>query len=74
MSQQINLQDAFLNQARKENIPVTVFLTNGFQFRGKVTGFDSFTIVLDNEGRQNIVYKHAVSTIVPLQRVRLLSE
>ena len=72
MSQQMNLQDAFLNQARKQNITVTVFLTNGFQFKGTVTGFDNFTIVLNNEGRQNIVYKHAVSTIVPFQRVQLL--
>ena len=60
-----NLQDAFLNQARREKIPATVFLMNGFQLRGTVTGFDSFTVVLDSEGKQQMIYKHAISTIVP---------
>ncbi len=61
----LNLQDLFLNQARKEKMPVTIFLMNGFQFRGIVQGFDNFTIILDSDGKQNLVYKHAVSTIVP---------
>ncbi|MEA5051433.1 MAG: RNA chaperone Hfq [Oscillospiraceae bacterium] len=70
----INLQDVFLNQARKEKIPVTIYLTNGFQFRGVVKGFDSFTVVLDSEGRQNLVYKHAISTITPSKFISLLDQ
>ena len=60
-----NLQDTFLNQSRREKLPLTVFLMNGFQLRGKVTGFDNFTIVLDSDGKQQLIYKHAVSTIIP---------
>ena len=67
----LNLQDIFLNQARKEKMPVTIFLTNGFQFRGVVQGFDNFTIVLDSDGKQNLVYKHAVSTIVPSRPIAM---
>ena len=69
---QLNLQDVFLNQARREKLTVTIYLTNGFQFRGVVEGFDSFTVVLDNEGRQNLVYKHAISTIVPSREIDLI--
>ena len=61
----INLQDGFLNQVRKEGIAVTVYLINGFQLRGLVKGFDNFTIILDTDGKQEMVYKHAVSTIIP---------
>lgn len=61
----INLQDAFLNQVRKESIMVTIFLVNGFQLRGLVKGFDNFTVILDSDGQQKMVYKHAVSTIIP---------
>ncbi len=68
----LNLQDSFLNQARKAGIPLTVFLTNGFQFKGTVKGFDSFTVVLENEGKQNLVYKHAISTIVPSKSIELI--
>ncbi|MEG0894758.1 MAG: RNA chaperone Hfq [Oscillospiraceae bacterium] len=68
----LNLQDIFLNQARIERIPVTVFLTNGFQFKGIVKGFDNFTIVLDCDGKQNLVYKHALSTIVPAKYVSVM--
>lgn len=67
----LNLQDMFLNQARKEKITVTIYLTNGFQFRGVVLGFDNFTIILDCEGKQNLVYKHAVSTIIPAKGIGL---
>ncbi len=70
----INLQDVFLNQARKEKIQVTIYLTNGFQFRGIVKGFDNFTVVLDSEGRQNLVYKHAISTIIPSKVISLLDQ
>ena len=60
-----NLQDIFLNQARRDKLMVTMFLINGFQLRGTVRGFDSFTVVLDTEGKQQLIYKHAISTIVP---------
>ena len=60
-----NLQDAFLNQARKDHLTVTMFLMNGFQLHGVVKGFDGFTVILDSEGKQQLIYKHAISTIVP---------
>ena len=69
MTKTQNLQDTFLNQARKKNVPLTVFLVNGFQMRGTVTGFDSFTIVLESEGKQQLIYKHAVSTVAPMRRI-----
>ena len=59
MKQPINIQDQFLNQLRKEAVPVTVFLLNGFQLRGQVKGFDNFTILFESEGKQQLVYKHA---------------
>ena len=65
MAKQVNLQDVFLNQARQAKQQLTVFLMNGFQLRGVVTGFDSFTVVLDSEGKQQLIYKHAISTIIP---------
>ena len=61
------LQDLFLNQARKEKMPVTVFLMNGFQIKGYVRGFDNFIVILDSDGRQQMIYKHALSTVVPLR-------
>ena len=61
----INLQDNFLNQARKENVPVTIHLVNGFQIKGMIRGFDQFTVVIDSMGRQQMVFKHAISTITP---------
>lgn len=70
----VNLQDAFLNGARKDKVPVTIFLTNGFQFKGMVKGFDSFTVVLDNDGKQSLVYKHAISTIVPAKPISVLDQ
>jgi len=60
-----NLQDIFLNQARRERMNLTLFLMNGFQLRGIVRGFDSFTVVIDTDGKQQLIYKHAISTIVP---------
>ncbi|MDQ0149053.1 RNA chaperone Hfq [Eubacterium multiforme] len=63
--QQNNLQDIFLNGARKNKIPVEVYLTNGYKLKGFVKGFDSFTVVLDCDGKQMLVYKHAVTTITP---------
>ena len=71
MKKTANLQDIFLTKARKQGVPLTVFLVNGFQMRGSVTGFDSFIVVLSSEGRQQMIYKHAISTLVPLQPVRV---
>jgi len=67
----LNLQDKFLNQLRKENILTTIFLVNGYQIRGLVKSFDNFTILLEVEGKQQMVYKHAISTIVPTRDVAL---
>lgn len=69
--QKNNLQDIFLTKVRKQSLPVTVFLMNGFQLRGSVTGFDSFTVVLDTDGKQQVIYKHAISTIIPVHPVPL---
>lgn len=69
MNKSINIQDNFLNQLRKENIPVTVYLTNGFQIRGVIKAFDNFTIIVDSEGKQQMIYKHAISTFTPLRSV-----
>ncbi|MFR9251683.1 MAG: RNA chaperone Hfq [Oscillospiraceae bacterium] len=66
-----NLQEIFLTRARKQNIPVTMFLVNGFQLRGIITGFDCFVVILDSEGRQQVIYKHAISTIAPMRPVEL---
>ena len=66
----ISIQDRFLNQVRKENIAVTIHLVNGFQIRGLVKAFDNFTMVIDSDGKQMVIYKHAVSTITPLRAVR----
>ncbi|MBO8158383.1 RNA chaperone Hfq [Thermosyntropha sp.] len=66
---QLNLQDAFLNQVRKERVPVTIFLINGFQLKGMVKGFDNFTVVVEIDGKQQMVYKHAISTIAPVKPI-----
>lgn len=66
-----SLQDAFLTQLRRGRVGVTMFLMNGFQMRGIVTGFDSFVVVLNSDGRQQVVYKHAISTIAPERSVEL---
>lgn len=73
MNKNIVLQDVFLNMVRKDKIPVTVFLTNGVQLRGTVKGFDSFVVVLECNHQQNLVYKHALSTIIPERPVSILS-
>ena len=65
MAKTINIQDSFLNQLRRESIPVTVYLVNGVQIRGYVRGFDSFTVVVESDGRQMMIYKHAMSTVAP---------
>lgn len=60
-----NLQDIFLNGARKQKLQVTIHLVNGFQLRGTVKGFDNFTVILDSDGKQMLVYKHSITTITP---------
>lgn len=65
MKQTVNFQDSFLTQARKNRIQLVVFLMNGFQMRGVITGFDNFVILLQTDNKQQMIYKHAVSTIVP---------
>ncbi|MBQ8569667.1 MAG: RNA chaperone Hfq [Oscillospiraceae bacterium] len=72
MNKALNLQDVFLNQARKEKIPITVFLTNGFQFKGMVRGFDGYTVIVDSDGKQELIYKHAISTIIPARAISIL--
>ncbi|WZY01276.1 RNA chaperone Hfq [Bacillus sp. FSL W7-1360] len=71
MKASVNIQDQFLNQLRKENVPVTVFLLNGFQLRGHIKGFDNFTVMIETEGRQQLVYKHAISTFAPQKNIQL---
>ena len=63
MEGKMNLQDTFLNEARKENVPVSIFLMNGVQLKGKVKSFDSFPVLLVSENRSQLIYKHAISTI-----------
>ncbi|HLR42333.1 MAG TPA: RNA chaperone Hfq [Pseudogracilibacillus sp.] len=71
MAQPVNIQDHYLNQLRKERILVTVFLTNGFQLRGVVKAFDNFTVLLETEGKQQLIYKHAISTFAPSKNVEM---
>ena len=70
MSDNINLQDAILNEVRRERLPVTLFLMNGFQLRGIITGFDSFVVVLVTDGKQQMIYKHAISTLAPMKPLK----
>ena len=66
-----NLQEGFLNRVRTERIGVTVFLVNGFQMRGTVRAFDNFVVLLESDGKQQVIYKHAISTIMPSRNVDL---
>ncbi|AXF57370.1 RNA chaperone Hfq [Salicibibacter kimchii] len=70
----INIQDQFLNKLRKDNIPITMILTNGVQLRGYLKAFDNFTVVIDKDGKQQLVYKHAISTFVVQRNVELQLE
>ena len=74
MQKNQNLQDSFLNQARRERLMVTVFLVNGFQMRGIIRGFDAFVVIVDTEGKQQMIYKHAISTVVPARALALTEE
>ena len=71
MEKTSNLQEVFLSQARRERRQVTLFLMNGFQMRGQIAGFDAFVVVLMSEGKQQVIYKHAISTVVPDRPVPL---
>ena len=74
MQKQPNLQENFLRQVRRDRMPVTMFLVNGFQLRGIVTGFDPFVVVLESEGKQQVIYEHAISIVVPARPVELREE
>ena len=70
MTEQFNLQDAILREVRTEKVPVTLFLMNGFQLRGTITGYDSFVVVLVTDGKQQMIYKHAISTLAPIRSLK----
>ncbi|MDP4086440.1 MAG: RNA chaperone Hfq [Bacillota bacterium] len=71
MKTTVNIQDQYLNQLRKDGTNVTVFLLNGFQIRGQIKGFDNFTVLFESEGKQQLVFKHAISTFAPQKNVQL---
>lgn len=68
------IQDSFLNEVRKQGVPVTVFLVNGFQLKGTIKSFDNFTVMLESGERQMLVYKHAISTVIPARPVTVNHE
>lgn len=74
MRQSVNIQDQFLNQLRKENVYVTVILLNGFQLKGFIKGFDNFTVLVESDGKQQLIFKHAISTFSPHRRISLQGE
>lgn len=74
MKSTVNLQDTFLNRARRNNIGITVYLINGYQIRGLVKGFDNYTIIMEGDNKQQLIYKHAISTIVPNTPMNLLNK
>ena len=71
MTENKNYQSAILSELKNTKTPVAVIMTNGFQMRGYVTGFDAFTVVLTSDGKQQVIYKHAISTIIPERPVPL---
>lgn len=70
---QLNLQDTFLNQIRKDKVLVTIYMVNGFQIKGIVKGFDNFTVIVEMDGRQQLVYKHAISTVSPIRPISIIN-
>jgi len=74
MSEVMNLQDAILKELRREKVPVTLFLMNGFQLRGTVSGYDNFVVVLVTDGKQQMIYKHAISTLAPTRPVKAAAQ
>ena len=73
MSEPINLQEAILKEVCRDKIPVTMFLMNGFQLRGTVAGYDSFVVVLISDGKQQMIYKHAISTLAPMKPMKAVT-
>ncbi len=71
MKNPVVLQDLILNTLRKEHIPVTIHITNGFQIRGMIQGFDNFVVIVDSDGKQMMIYKHAISSVTPLRPLQL---
>ena len=69
-----NLQDTFLNTVRKSKTPLTIFLVNGVKLQGVITWYDNFCVLLRRDGMSQLVYKHAISTIMPAQPVQLFDE
>ena len=70
MTEAANLQESILKEVRRDKVPVTLFLMNGFQLRGIITGFDSFVLVLVSDGKQQMIYKHAISTLAPMKPLK----
>lgn len=70
----VNIQDVYLNQLRKNNIYVTVFLLNGFQLKGIIKSYDNFTVLVETDGKQQLIYKHAISTFSPAKAVTIEHE
>ena len=73
MSENMNLQEAILKECIRDKVPLTLFLMNGFQLRGIVTGFDSFVVVLVSDGKQQMIYKHAISTLAPMKPMKAVT-
>ena len=73
MSDNMNLQDAILKECRRDKVPVTLFLMNGFQLRGVITAHDSFVVILVTDGKQQMIYKHAISTLAPIRPLKAAS-
>ena len=69
-----NLQDTFLNQVRKQKTPLTIFLVNGVKLQGVITWFDNFCVLLRRDGLSQLVYKHAISTVMPSQPIQLFDD
>ena len=74
MTDQLTLQDAILKEVLRDKVPVTLFLMNGFQLRGIIAGYDSFVVVLLSEGKQQMIYKHAISTLVPMKPLKAAAQ
>ena len=70
MTETSTLEESILKEVRRDKVPVTLFLMNGFQLRGVVTGFDSFVVVLVSDGKQQMIYKHAISTLAPMKPLK----
>lgn len=74
MKVNINLQDIFLNKVRKENKEVSIYLINGYQIKGTIKGFDNYVIIMESGEKQQLIYKHAISTIIPSKPVNIVNK